>query len=383
MRAENNFASSLVAESPFVKFAEAQQQFYAQRDRRTLERVLWFAWLGGRFGDAEWSDIKRSVQIVVTPPQIEVRDPEKETAVRKTLHDAGILSRKTWSAQEGLDFEQQQQNLRQEATEAATTDPGSSRKTKLEALIDLLERFWDSSKHPRGAFPQNRGWFSPTWGPGARDRSNSKPELDGAADTGADSRTTNGTDPGAMPNSDAAAASAFVLPRLQIDGERKLDVPFRWGKNGAGALSEGEQLIKLTGKQEVFKDATNHSWKYFEIVKPKADLVLIGNNDPDDALNRAASWPGAVRVSNVQNAADAIKKYAREHPGKKFSVAIAEHGRAGDISIGAGIHSTPGGYIDGTPNTTYEKQILAEAMKGSVSNLYLNIMQRRKQGSRS
>jgi hypothetical protein len=91
----NNFASSLVAESPFVKFAESQQQFYAQRDRRTLERVLWFAWQAGRFGDAEWVDIKRSVQIIVTPPQIEVRDPEKETAVRKMLHDAGVLSRKT------------------------------------------------------------------------------------------------------------------------------------------------------------------------------------------------------------------------------------------------------------------------------------------------
>jgi hypothetical protein len=164
----NNFASSLVAESPFVKFAESQQQFYAQRDRRTLERVLWFAWQAGRFGDAEWVDIKRSVQIIVTPPQIEVRDPEKETAVRKTLHDVGILSRKTWSAQEGLDFDQEQQNLRQEAKEATTTDPGSSQKTKLEALIDLLERFWDSSKHPRGGFPQNRGWFSPTGGSGVK-----------------------------------------------------------------------------------------------------------------------------------------------------------------------------------------------------------------------
>jgi hypothetical protein len=40
--------------------------------------VLWFAWQAGRFGDAEWHVIKRSVQITVTPPRIEVRDPEKE-----------------------------------------------------------------------------------------------------------------------------------------------------------------------------------------------------------------------------------------------------------------------------------------------------------------
>ena len=101
----NNFASSLVAESPFVKFAESQQQFYARRDKRTLKRVLWFAWSAGRFGDVPWWLVEQSVEITVTPPQIEVRDPEKETQVRAMLHNAGILSRKTWSAQEGLDYD--------------------------------------------------------------------------------------------------------------------------------------------------------------------------------------------------------------------------------------------------------------------------------------
>ena len=31
----------------------------------------------------------------------------------------------------------------------------------------VLEGTWDPSKHPRGAFPQNRGWWSPTGGSGA------------------------------------------------------------------------------------------------------------------------------------------------------------------------------------------------------------------------
>jgi hypothetical protein len=66
--------------------------------------VLWFAWTAGRFGDVEWGTLKRSLRNDVTPPQIEVRDPEKETSVRKTLHDAGILSRKTWAAQEVCAF---------------------------------------------------------------------------------------------------------------------------------------------------------------------------------------------------------------------------------------------------------------------------------------
>ncbi len=124
----NNFASSLVAESPFVKYAEAQQQIYSRRDRRTLERVVWFAWLAGRFGSVSWPEVVRNIVINITPPQIEVRDPAKETAVRKTLCDAGVLSKQTWSAQEGLDFEAEQKNIRKEESAAA--------KHRQEALLE-------------------------------------------------------------------------------------------------------------------------------------------------------------------------------------------------------------------------------------------------------
>jgi hypothetical protein len=32
------------------------------------------------------------------------------------------------------------------------------------ARILSIDEEWDPSKHPRGGFPENRGWFSPTWG---------------------------------------------------------------------------------------------------------------------------------------------------------------------------------------------------------------------------
>ncbi len=79
------------AERPFVKFAEAEQQHYAQRDRQTLERVLFFAWFAGRFGDINeisWPELLGALDIIVTPPQVEVRDPEKETRVRQILNAA-------------------------------------------------------------------------------------------------------------------------------------------------------------------------------------------------------------------------------------------------------------------------------------------------------
>lgn len=37
----------------------------------------------------------------------------------------------------------------------------------LAAVAPMLEGRWDPAKHPRGAYPQNRGWFSPTQGSSA------------------------------------------------------------------------------------------------------------------------------------------------------------------------------------------------------------------------
>ncbi len=158
--ANNNFASSLVAETPFVKYAESQQQYYAQRDRKTLWRVLRFAWSAGRFGDVPWPTLRKALEITVTPPQIEVRDPEKETRVRQMLHKAGVLSRKTWSAQESLDFDQEQKNFRQEAAETpGAHEARHAANDNPHPTAESLEH-WAPSKHPRGGNPKNIGEFS-------------------------------------------------------------------------------------------------------------------------------------------------------------------------------------------------------------------------------
>jgi hypothetical protein len=224
--ANNNFASSLVAETPFVKYAESQQQFYARRDRKTLWQVLKFGWQAGRFGNVPWAFIKRSLDITVTPPQIEVRDPEKETKVRQMLHAAGILSRKTWSAQESLDFDQEQKNLKQEEAEAdraqgeagpkgdrgatsnAPAAPSNSEPHEFgpasesaftdvqpaEALgtADSLEGPWNPLLHPRGGYPQNRGWFSRLWGNAVRAVRRRLGRSRSAPTPGASSRTAAG-----------------------------------------------------------------------------------------------------------------------------------------------------------------------------------------------
>jgi hypothetical protein len=44
------------------------------------------------------------------------------------------------------------------------------------AITSVSEGSWDSAKHPRGAFPQNRGWWSPSGGTGA---ATTKPDRTG------------------------------------------------------------------------------------------------------------------------------------------------------------------------------------------------------------
>jgi hypothetical protein len=179
-----NFAASLVAETPFVKYAQSQQHFYAQRDRKTLWRVLRFAWSAGRFGDVPWPTVRQAVDIQVTPPQIEVRDREKETRVRQMLHQAGILSRHTWSAQEGLNFDQEQRDLREEESSPAAAESPQPRPYAAHGEFAEALEWWDPEKHPRGGFPENRGWFSKLWGTtgassDAPARSTTGPEIGG------------------------------------------------------------------------------------------------------------------------------------------------------------------------------------------------------------
>lgn len=105
--ANNNYASILVAGDPFVLACESKQQAEAADHERILWRVLYWAWVAGRFGVARWEDVRAAIQIKVVPPQVAVRDRDKETLRYKTLSDAGIMSDQTWAAKEDLDYDQE------------------------------------------------------------------------------------------------------------------------------------------------------------------------------------------------------------------------------------------------------------------------------------
>ncbi len=336
--ANNNFASSLVAETPFVKYAETQQQYYARRDKRTLERVLWFAWTAGRFGDVPWRLVQRSVDITITPPQVEVRDPEKETRVRKMLHDAGVLSRQTWSAQEGLDFAQEQKNLNREAAEMPAAD---SPETNHQRSVESLEADWDPSKHPRGGNPKNSGEFSETsgggtsgvfrsaemqelrsvransWasyqltrGPAPRSVSPPVSELP-AAHTSAGKPGVSAKFPGKV-TSPAAAASAMLpamaagsvldqgVPRQQLSNQQKLDfligvIAARLRNSGLSDAELREYSARITDIINAKLEAAGKRNEPIPIPKDPKDAARMADELIDQAKREAAADKARIK----------------------------------------------------------------------------------------
>lgn len=111
----NNFASILVAESPFVKGMESAQTFYGGKFTSVLWLVVRIAQESGRLG-SQWLDmplekLRAMIEIKAESSQVSVREPLQETQRREVLFRAGVMSRKTWAAQEDLDPETEQQNI--------------------------------------------------------------------------------------------------------------------------------------------------------------------------------------------------------------------------------------------------------------------------------
>ena len=110
----SNFASTLVAESPFVKARESDQGSFARPIKRLCWKILANLHQLGRFGGIPWSEIRKAVQISVTFPEVASRDPLATAQTNQILNEKKILSLKTWSAQADLDWEEEQENIEAE-----------------------------------------------------------------------------------------------------------------------------------------------------------------------------------------------------------------------------------------------------------------------------
>ncbi|MCY2964861.1 MAG: hypothetical protein NT069_14690 [Planctomycetota bacterium] len=127
-----NYASTLVAESPFVKAREADQQFFRRHFQSLCWKVLRLAWEAGRFDRfaLPWEQLVSRLDLRIGTPAVASRDPLALAQTQALQLQAGILSRRTAASQAGLEFEVERRQMAEEAGGQQSHDqPPSSSST--------------------------------------------------------------------------------------------------------------------------------------------------------------------------------------------------------------------------------------------------------------
>jgi hypothetical protein len=148
----NNFASSLTAESPFIQGRLTDQEVRKMRLEDMLLKVVRMAYELGRFKGWEWDDIQAGLEITIQPAQIVSRDPVALTTALSGQKAQGWVSDRTASQMLGLDYEQEQENISQQKP---APGPGESGGAVLEgeggapafgSMSDLSRQQWKRNK---------------------------------------------------------------------------------------------------------------------------------------------------------------------------------------------------------------------------------------------
>jgi hypothetical protein len=140
-----NYASTLVAESPFVKAREADQAFYARTFQAMLYKVLRFAWEQGRLPQVPWAEIESMVEIAVEKPSVASRNPQELATVQAMQIQSGILSKRTAAKQAGLDYDAEQANMQPASVqEAESYDPPESARNNAKRVLRWRDEHGDA-----------------------------------------------------------------------------------------------------------------------------------------------------------------------------------------------------------------------------------------------
>lgn len=109
-----NYASTMVAEGPGVRQFELWQSFFGNEFALIWRRVMeWTGQVQADVGGVDKCDVGVVGQRIVT------RKPKEEAETHQILADNQILSKRTWAAREGLDYEEEQRNLEAEESVGA------------------------------------------------------------------------------------------------------------------------------------------------------------------------------------------------------------------------------------------------------------------------
>ncbi len=113
----NSYASAITAGSRFHRYAVASQARIGRSFYRIVWRVIENAFNAGRFSGfgLSWPEFLELVELSVDGPDVDQQAALEAEQVREIRRRNGILSVKTWRQEAGLDHEQEQANIAEEA----------------------------------------------------------------------------------------------------------------------------------------------------------------------------------------------------------------------------------------------------------------------------
>jgi len=97
-----NYSASLTSESPFVRNCEKEQKIYSCKFKEIMLKVLNIA--------AEQGLLPYGEDVAIHVPPVWVRNAKEESDRNQVLYNAGLLSKRTWSDREELNFEAEAEN---------------------------------------------------------------------------------------------------------------------------------------------------------------------------------------------------------------------------------------------------------------------------------
>ena len=103
----NNYASSLTAESPFLRNCQRLQSFMKRPFLRVITEAVKNAIDAGRLP----KDTLKLVEIVATPPTVETRNRGEEASANQVYSGLGVKSRQTIAQEIGLDWEREAKEI--------------------------------------------------------------------------------------------------------------------------------------------------------------------------------------------------------------------------------------------------------------------------------
>ena len=177
----NNYSSSLTAESPFVKNCKSAQHFYGGKFKRVIVQAVrikaemgLLRWKGHTY---TWEEVRYYVDIDFEPPTVETRDKLQEAQTFAVELQSKVTSPQIWAAKIGNDWDQVSADL-DEINDRFGQEgpplplPGEKPPGESEAQEQALLEEWDENKHKRA----NDGKFGSGGGSNAASKPAAKPD---------------------------------------------------------------------------------------------------------------------------------------------------------------------------------------------------------------